>query len=79
MDIKLLDQLLEQKRISTTDNNKPVYIESLSGVKVKRINNRSHAYSNRHRGNWFKPEYDLTELQIAQDADSYIFKAIQRK
>ena len=33
MNIELLDRLLEQKKISAADNNKPVYIESLSGVK----------------------------------------------
>jgi hypothetical protein len=61
------------------DMNKPIEIERLSGVKVKKINNRSMTYADRHRGNWFKPEYDLTEIQIAQDVDSYVFKAIQKK
>lgn len=79
MDIKLLDQLLEAKNTKLQDSNKPVYIQNISGVKIKRVNDRGYDYSNRHRGNWFKPEYDLTELQIAQDADSYIFKAIQKK
>ena len=79
MDIKLLDELLEAKNTKLKDSNKPVYIQNISGVKIKRVNDRGYDYSNRHRGNWFKPEYDLTELQIAQDADSYIFKAIQKK
>ena len=52
-----------------TDMNKPLEIERLSGVRVKKVNNRSMSYGDRHRGNWFKPEYDLTELQIAQDVD----------
>lgn len=77
MDTKTLLEavsLLNQK-----DMNKPLEIERISGVKVKKINNRSMTYADRHRGNWFKPEYDLTELQIAQDVDSYVFKAIQKK
>ncbi len=61
------------------DMNKPLEVEKISGVKVKKINNRAITYADRHRGNWFKPEYDLTELQIAQDVDSYVFKAIQKK
>ena len=61
------------------DMNKPLEIERLSGARVKKVNNRSMTYADRHRGNWFKPEYDLTELQIAQDVDSYVFKAIQKK
>lgn len=61
------------------DMNKPLEIERISGAKVKKINNRSMSYADRHRGNWFKPEYDLTEIQIAQDVDSYVFKAIQKK
>jgi hypothetical protein len=77
MDTKVLLEavsLLNQK-----DMNKPLEVERLSGVKIKKVNNRSMTYGDRHRGNWFKPEYDLTELQIAQDVDSYVFKAIQKK
>jgi len=61
------------------DRNKPINGEKLSGVKVKRVNGRAMSYSDRHRGNWFKPEYDLTEIQIAQDTDSFLYKAIQKK
>ena len=61
------------------DRNKPINGEKLSGVKVKRINGRAMSYADRHRGNWFKPEYDLTEIQIAQDTDSFLYKAIQKK
>ena len=61
------------------DRNKPINGEKLSGVKVKRVNGRAMSYADRHRGNWFKPEYDLTEIQIAQDTDSFLYKAIQKK
>ena len=61
------------------DRNKPTNAEKLSGVKVKKINGRAMPYADRHRGNWFKPEYDLTEIQIAQDTDSFLYKAIQKK
>ncbi len=70
---------VKYKRDSHSDMNKPLELEAISGARVKKINNRSMHYGDRHRGNWFKPEYDLTELQIAQDVDSYIFKAIQKK
>jgi hypothetical protein len=70
---------LSHKDVSQNDRNKPINAEKLSGVKVKKISGRAMSYSDRHRGNWFKPEYDLTEIQIAQDTDSFLYKAIQKK
>ena len=46
---------------------------------VKKVSGRGLAYSERSRGQWVKPEYDLTELQVAQDTDSYIFRSVQMK
>lgn len=66
-------------RIFNKDRNSPIETTKLSGVKVKRINGRAMSYADRHRGSWFKPEYDLTEIQIAQDTDAFLFKAIQKK
>ena len=65
--------------MSHADRNAPVPGVKLSGVKVKKVNGRALSYANRHRGSWFKPEYDLTEIQIAQDTDAFLFKAIQKK
>ena len=65
--------------IPSTDRNIPIPGLSLSGVKIKKISGRALSYADRHRGSWFKPEYDLTELQIAQDTDSLLFRAIQKK
>ena len=80
MDTKtIIDGLSLLNSVPQKDMNKPLEIERLSGARVKKVNNRSMSYADRHRGNWFKPEYDLTELQIAQDVDSYVFKAIQKK
>ena len=76
--IKVLS-LLSNKDSLQEDGNKPINAEKLSGVRVKRINGRAMSYADRHRGNWFKPEYDLTEIQIAQDTDSFLYKAIQKK
>ena len=44
-----------------------------------RVEPKSISYTARHRGTWFKPEYDFEEIQVAQDTDSYIFRAIQKK
>ena len=65
--------------LSNRDRNVPIQGSKLSGVKVKKINGRAMSYADRHRGRWFKPEYDLTEIQIAQDTDAFLFKAIQKK
>ena len=47
--------------------------------KIKRISAKPISYTERHRGVWFKPEYDLEEIQIAQDTDSFLFRAIKKK
>lgn len=44
-----------------------------------RVSDRTFSYSQRHRGQWFRPEYDFDEIQIAQDTDSYMFRATQKK
>lgn len=46
---------------------------------IKHVTNKTLAYSGMHRGTWFKPEYNFDELQIAQDEDSYMGRAIQKK
>lgn len=74
---KTLD--IQRTAQSLEDNNKPLWIENIPGVRIKRLDNKSYSYNDRFRGNWFKPEYDLTELQIAQDTDAYLFKSIQKK
>lgn len=78
----LLDKALKalnEKKQMQNDRNVPLAGERLSGVRVKKVNGRAMPYADRHRGNWFKPEYELTELQVAQDTDSFLFKAIQKK
>lgn len=72
-------KVMDDNRTIQRDRNAPLVGERLSGVRVKKVNGRAMPYANRHRGNWFKPEYELTELQIAQDTDSFLFKAIQKK
>lgn len=71
--------LKKMQELKTEDRNAPIVGDRLSGVRVKKVNGRAMPYADRHRGNWFKPEYELTELQIAQDTDSFLFKAIQKK
>ena len=77
--LKAIKAIALDQQINLADRNKPINGEKLSGVKVKRVNGRAMSYADRHRGNWFKPEYDLTEIQIAQDTDSFLYKAIQKK
>jgi hypothetical protein len=46
---------------------------------VKKVSDRALSYVHRHRGQWHAGEYDFDEIQIAQDTDSYMFRAIQKK
>ena len=80
MRAKLVDKALREfSLVKQEDRNVPLVGEKISGVRVKKVNGRAMPYADRHRGNWFKPEYELTELQVAQDTDSFLFKAIQKK
>lgn len=46
---------------------------------MKKANSRVISYTERRRGQWFKPEYDLEEIQIAQDTDGYFFRSHTKK
>lgn len=71
---KLYKKLLEEK------NTKPIMRDSiLSKPGIKKISNKTISYTERHRGTWFRPEYNLDEIQIAQDTDSFLFRALKRK
>jgi len=48
-------------------------------LKVKPVSDKTIAYGERHRGVWSFPEYDFDEIQIAQDADGYISRSINKK
>lgn len=61
-------------------NRKSSSPEKIRGPEsIKKVNKRGLSYTERHRGNWFAPEYDFAEIQIAQDTDAYLFRAIQKK
>lgn len=72
------DLLLKLFNVSNSKVSKDAKKISPGGG-LKKINSKAISYTERHRGTWFRPEYDLTEIQIAQDTDSYLFKSIQKK
>jgi hypothetical protein len=45
----------------------------------KRAEPKNISYTARHRGVWFKPEYDFTEIQIAQRTDSFFSRSVIKK
>lgn len=73
----VLKLALDVTSAKNTDRNVPLGTPSQVGG--NKVSGRGLAYSDRHRGQWFRPEYDLDEIQIAQDTDGYIYKAIQLK
>jgi hypothetical protein len=48
-------------------------------AKAKRVSDRTLSYTERHKGQWFRPEYNLADIQIAQTTSSYFAKAVQKK
>ena len=68
---------LDVSEMKNTDRNVPIGAPVQFGM--KKISGRAMSYAERYKGQWVKPEYNLEEIQIAQDTDSYIFKSIQLK
>ena len=77
---ELFKLALEVTEAKSKDQNTPLGAP-ISGIGVKKVTGRAIPYSDRHRGEWFHPEYisNIHEIQIAQDTDSYLFKSIQKK
>lgn len=46
---------------------------------LKKVPDKTLSYTQRHRGQWFKPEYNLQEIQVAQASDSFLARAIKKK
>lgn len=46
---------------------------------IRKVRDRTFGYSHRYRGTWYRPEYDVDEIQIAQDTDSFIFRSVKKK
>lgn len=66
--------LLEKKNI-----NDQIDKNSIQPPLPIRVEPNSISYTARHRGTWFKPEYDFKEIQVAQDTDGYLFQSIKKK
>jgi hypothetical protein len=47
--------------------------------KVQFIRNPLSDYSGRNRSQWFKPDYNFKEIQVAQGTDSLLAKSIEKK
>lgn len=78
MNARLIDKLLQRAdrvRDETEKANNP----PLRPTQMKKVNARPISYTQRHRGQWFRPEYDFDEIQIAQDTEAYLFRSIQKK
>ena len=77
MNLDLVKKLADSMRVSPETNRDAT--RTMSPPLPVRVEPKSISYTARHRGTWFKPEYDFEEIQVAQDTDSYIFRSIQKK
>lgn len=68
-----LIESLKVAGIDFTDASSPDF------SKTKMIRNPSIQYATKNRGVWFRPEYNFGDIQTAQDSDSYLAKAIEKK
>jgi hypothetical protein len=78
MNTKLLDLALESLSVPMQDGDR-ITAQQLRPASIQKVRDRTFAYAERHRGAWFRPEYDLDEIQIAQDTDSFTFRAVKKK
>ena len=79
MKLQLLELALSVTAENKEKSNKRNLLDVSRPGQIKKVKDRTLSYSERHRGTWFKPEYDLQEISIAQDTDSYIFRALKKK
>lgn len=75
MELKLLEIALEKFK-PKADARANIASDPL---KVKKVRARPFSYTDRHRGNWFRPEYEFDEIQIAADVDSFLLQSIKKK
>jgi hypothetical protein len=74
LDLKLIEMVL-----ASNERSRDVAPKATKPEQVRKVRDRGFSYTHRHRGNWFRPEYEFDEIQIAHDVDSYLFRAIKKK
>lgn len=81
MDLELLNKALVSSEYEEPHDQETALTlrSALRPGGIKKVRDRTLSYTHRHRGNWFKPEYDFEEIQIVQDVDSYTARAIKKK
>ena len=79
MKLQLLELALSVSAEKKEKSHKRNLLDVSRPGQIKKVKDRGLSYSERHRGTWFKPEYDLEEISVAQDTDSYIFRALKKK
>lgn len=75
--LKMLTDFFESKK--STPKSTFFTDDALSPPLPIRVEPKSISYVSRHRGEYFKPEYDFAEISIIQDKDSYVARSIQQK
>ena len=65
------------REILSTANVKDAYSQQISNVQV--VRSPLKEYGARQREWFYKPEYDFADIERAQDADSYLARAVQKK
>ena len=65
MKADLFKMALDISQTQNVDRNVPIGAPVQFGM--KKINGRGMSYTERFRDQWVKPEYDLEEIQIAQE------------
>ena len=78
----MLTELLDLVLTKQTKTTGPTIIED-AGFKVGgglvKVKPETMEYSSRFRGEWYKPEWDFDEIQIAESVDSFLGQAIKKK
>jgi hypothetical protein len=79
MNQKQIDLALARIRAARIPQQDLVSSKVSSPDSIMKVRDKAIAYSSRHRGQWFRPEYDFDEIQIAQDVCSFLFTALKKK
>ena len=77
MDFALLEKALNSKLSRL--NKERLDDAAVVSPKILKVRDRNLSYAARHRGSWHVPEYNFTDIQVAQHTDSFVLRALKKK
>lgn len=75
----ILDHLLDILEKRPYQDTRDKEDKWFSSKVIKKVPDRTISYSQRFKGQWFKPDFNTENLIIAEHKDSYLFRSVKKK